>query len=100
MIRMLALAGLLSSAAFAAPAPDASAETMCGNRNDIVAKLSQYYNENPEAVGLVNNGAVIEVFVSNVGTWTILATGTDGRSCVLSAGEGWDSPNFVKGQDV
>ena len=100
MIRMLALAGLFSTAAFAAPAPDATADTMCGNRNDIVAKLSQYYQENPEAVGLVNNGAVIEVFVSNVGTWTILATGTDGRSCVLSAGEGWDSPNFVKGQDA
>ena len=32
---------------------------------------------------------MVEIFVSDNGTWTILATGTDGKSCVLSAGEGW-----------
>ena len=46
--------------------------------------------ENPAAVGQINGDAVIEVFVSEKGTWTILATGTDGKSCVLSAGEDFE----------
>jgi hypothetical protein len=42
----------------------------------------------------------MEVFVSSAGTWTILATRTDGTSCVVSAGEGWEATNFVKGSDA
>ncbi len=33
----------------------------------------------------------MEIFVSPAGTWTILATGTDGLSCVLAVGEGFDA---------
>ena len=97
MTRMaLALAGcvggfLVSSAANAAE---------CGPRNDIVAKLSKDFKEQPNAVGMVNGSAVLEVFVSDSGSWTILATGTDGNSCLLSAGEGWQAKNFVKGRDA
>jgi hypothetical protein len=55
-----------------------------------VKSLADKFKENPAAVGQVDASAVVEVFVSETGTWTIIATGTDGKSCVLSAGEGWE----------
>ncbi len=72
----------------------------CGARNEIVKNLSAQFKEAPEAVGMVDQSAVVEVFVSDAGTWTIIATGTDGNSCVLSAGEGWESKDFVAGRSA
>ncbi len=57
----------------------------------MVDTLAKRFQENPIALGVVSTGAVLEVFVSKEGTWTILATSTDGNSCVLSVGIGWDS---------
>ena len=65
------------------------ADSFCADRAEMVKSLADKFKENPQAVGAVNGNAVIEVFVSENGSWTILATGTDGKSCVLSAGEGW-----------
>jgi hypothetical protein len=66
------------------------ATTFCAERGEMVKSLSDKFKENPAAVGQINGSAVIEVFVSEKGSWTILATGTDGKSCVLSAGEGFE----------
>jgi hypothetical protein len=93
-----ALAGFFPFASlFAMPA---LADTSCGPRDEIVAKLAHEFHESQQAVGFVNENAVLEVFVSGNGTWTIIATGTDGKSCLLSAGKGWESPSFVKGLDT
>jgi hypothetical protein len=81
-------------------ATPALAESSCGPRADIVAKLAQEFKENQQAVGFVNENAVLEVFVSGTGSWTIIATGTDGKSCLLSAGQDWESAGFVKGLDT
>ena len=72
----------------------------CGPRAQIVQKLGDEYKENQQAVGYVNESAVLEVFVSAKGTWTILATGTDGNSCLLSAGKDWEEAGFVRGLDT
>ena len=63
----------------------------CGARNDIVKKLSETYHESPQSVGIVNKNAVIEVFVSEKGTFTIIASGTDGMSCILTVGDDWET---------
>ncbi len=73
---------------------------MCGKREEIVQSLSQQFKEAPQAVGVVDQNAVLEIFVSPAGTWTILATGTDGNSCLVSSGEGWDSKTMVAGFDA
>ncbi len=93
----------LATAALAAtllPAGAYAGDNLCGVRTEIVSKLSQHYKEQPSAVGMVDKNAVLEVFVSNDGTWTIIATGTDGNSCVLSSGDGWQATNFVAGKDA
>lgn len=76
------------------------AMNMCGERERIVGELEQHFQESATAVGMVDDNAVVEVFVSQTGTWTIIATGTDGMSCVLSAGEGWESTSLVLGVDA
>ncbi|MBE7184605.1 MAG: hypothetical protein INR68_09390 [Methylobacterium mesophilicum] len=96
----LGLAAIASVGAAFLPSAAPAAENLCGARVEIVSKLSQNYKEQPSAVGMVDKNAVLEVFVSDSGTWTIIATGTDGNSCVLSSGDGWQAKNFVAGKDA
>lgn len=96
----IAFAAFASLVAAVAPASAADGQNLCGARVDIVSKLSSHYKELPAAVGMVDKNAVLEIFVSNDGTWTIIATGTDGNSCVLSSGEGWESTNLAAGKDA
>ena len=79
------IGGLLVISATPSPAMN-----FCADRAEMVKSLSDKFKENPAAVGQINASAVVEVFVSENGSWTILATGTDGKSCVLSAGEGFE----------
>ncbi len=82
------------------PATTAAPGTVCGVRNDMVKALHEQFREEPQAMGIVDKEAVIEVFVSHTGTWTILATGTDGNSCLVASGEGWDSQKMIIGVDA
>lgn len=63
---------------------------VCAPREDLIAQLGNQFNERQRAVGLLGEQAVMEVFASDQGTWTILTTDTSGTSCILAAGEGWD----------
>lgn len=74
--------------------------SMCGTREHVVAELSQQFKEKPMAVGQVDGNAVVEILVSDTGSWTILATGTDGQSCIVSAGDGFESTMLVRGIDA
>lgn len=67
----------------------------CAKRTDMVNALGRLYNEKQQSTGLVSPKAAVEVFVSNKGDWTILATGTNGVSCMMAAGEGWDTANLA-----
>lgn len=78
----------------------AQQSALCGVRTEIISKLSKDFKEAPMAVGMVDQTNVLEIFVSDVGTWTILATRPDGTSCIVSAGEGWDSKTLVTGRDA
>jgi hypothetical protein len=92
MTQRLLFLGVVSAATLTLSAgPGLAAAPPCGEREEIVKKLSEEFKESPQSVGVVNQSAVIEVFVSENGTWTIIASGTDGKSCVLSAGEGWET---------
>ena len=62
----------------------------CAPRDDLIAQLGSQFNESQKAVGLLGEQAVMEVFASDQGTRTILTTDTNGTSCIVAAGEGWD----------
>lgn len=92
-MRLLLLA---TSLIFTCSASSGWSETLgeCAKRPEMVANLAEQFKENPAAVGVVNENRVLEVFTAQTGTWTIVVTDTEGRSCVIAAGDGWDNKNL------
>lgn len=82
----------LGVAALLAAGPQAlPVEVVCAPREALLTSLSREYSEAPQAVGLANNGSVVELLSTRDGkTWTLLMTQPDGTSCVIAAGEAWD----------
>ena len=99
MTRIASILATATAALFSLPTATTTAANFCAERTEMIKSLAEQFKENPAAVGIINPSAVIEVFVSQDGSWTILATGTDGKSCVLSAGVGWES-NILVGDGV
>ncbi len=69
----------------------AEAQIGCGMRDVIVARLDQLFHEHRIGYGLVGQVAVVELYVSTAGTWTVLMTDVSGRTCIVGAGEGWEN---------
>ncbi len=64
----------------------------CGERTAIIERLASKYGEQRQATGLNNSSNLIEVFSSvETGSWTILMTSPEGRTCLIAAGEHWDN---------
>ncbi|KEO53086.1 hypothetical protein TP2_09095 [Thioclava pacifica DSM 10166] len=70
----------------------APAETAaCGLRADLVAQLQTRYFETRRAIALAENNAVLEIFASESGSWTILVTRASGQSCLIASGEAFET---------
>ena len=70
----------------------ATAQNICTARAEVLGHLDSKFSEAPVAMGLANNGGVIEVLSSGTGTtWTIIITMPNGVTCLLAAGESWES---------
>ncbi len=85
MFKTLALGAVLTivaSTAFAAP--------QCNSRDHVLELLKSQYSEAPVAIGVANNGGLVEVLSTGDGdTWSIIITTPKGMSCLVAAGEGW-----------
>lgn len=87
-MRVLILASLLAACAIPT---QSDAQQPCGNRADIVAKLSDRYGESRVGSGLLNPTTLIEVFRSSeTGSWTIIRTNQSGVSCIMAVGQSWE----------
>ncbi len=72
--------------------PDAAEILTCDLRSKIIADLQKGYEEHPTAQGVTNAGTVMELWTGHEGdTWTLIVSLTDGRSCVVGAGESWST---------
>ncbi len=67
------------------------AQGVCGDREKIVAALEQAYGERKSAVALTGSGGLVELYVAADGSWTLLYTVPAGPTCLLAAGEAWES---------
>jgi len=67
----------------------ANAQKVCGVHNVVADKLKKVFKEEPVGQGLDSNGGLVEVYVSESGTWTITITQADGISCLVGTGESW-----------
>jgi hypothetical protein len=74
---------------------------MCGERTAIIDQLKTKYQESRQAVGLISNNGAAELYVSEKGTWTMLVTLANGKSCIVAAGHNWDSaPTLAQGTGI
>ena len=98
MIRKLAaLFGAFLVAAAANPSATAGQSVPCDDHDKVVAALDSKYAEKPASIGLSNDGSVIEVFVSDDGTFTIVMTLPIGVSCFMAAGDNWEQIPLLAG---
>lgn len=72
--------------------------SICGKRDEIVARLESGYQEFSAAMGMATNGHLVELYTSDTGTWTLMLTSPEGRSCLIAAGENWQSMSPAKPQ--
>ena len=90
MLRLAFVSAAVLATVLAEPAR--AQQPACTNRADVVNHLAQKYAEAPIAMGLANNGGVIEVLSSKTGdSWTIIITMPNGTACMIAAGENWES---------
>lgn len=83
----LILAAVLSAALFALPV---KAQPQCNTHDEVQSQLAKKYNEHPISAGVTHNGGLIEVYATEDGaTWSIVISGPNGVSCLVSSGEGW-----------
>ena len=91
---------ILFAILIAAYSTSTQAQLICGERSKIVSGLKNKYAEEPISMGLANNGALIEVLASEIGTFTIIMTQPNGTTCLMVAGDAWgDVPRKPKGGD-
>ena len=91
---LFALSFGLAGLAFAVGQARGQDGAMCLPRADAVAKLTDHFGESRRAVGLVGDTAVMELYASDAtGTWTVLATLPDGRSCLIASGADFQMVN-------
>jgi len=89
------LSSLLAASFFLLSTQQASA-AICSERKKFTSFLSEKYNEVPKAVGLVSNTGMMEVYVSEKGTWSILMTSPNGITCLIAAGNNWQGLKMAK----
>ncbi|MBT3703065.1 MAG: hypothetical protein HOE62_00790 [Alphaproteobacteria bacterium] len=90
MLRIMATAIALTAFATTTFVTTAMAQAVCSERARFLEQLAGNFKENTVALGLVNNGSVLEILTSEKGSWTILVTKPDGMSCVVATGSSWE----------
>jgi hypothetical protein len=94
-------AAVLLAAALAIPAANSVAAPACGPRSELLKQLSQRYSEAPVAIGLASDGSLIELLTSGNGaSWTLIVSQPHGPSCLIAAGESWQSLKQVAAGDL
>lgn len=68
----------------------AHAMGVCGPRADFIKALADKYQESGKAIGIAGQVNLVELFASTAGTWTIIVTSPEGRTCIIAAGTSWE----------
>lgn len=63
----------------------------CAPRELVVQRLAEGYGETRQAIGLGSNNAVIEVYASDAGSWTITVTYPNGATCLVASGQAFET---------
>lgn len=85
-------------AALSTASVPAHAQQLCLLRDVAVSQLTKQHGEEISARGLATNGKfMMELFTGESGSWTLITTDVNGRSCVIASGEAWAPVPVVPG---
>ena len=71
-------------------AMQAQAETFCAKHDTLSELLNSRFGEQQLGVGLAGKEAMVELYVSKKGTFTLVSTDKEGISCIFGAGDSWE----------
>jgi hypothetical protein len=89
LFRRLSLSGSIAALVLFVPLI-ARAQLPCAPRAEIITEVTQRFKEMPEAHGVTPQGLLLEVFVSETRSFTVLLTTPQGLSCIAAVGENWE----------
>jgi len=69
----------------------------CAEHSKVVDFLGLALFRDPAGCRLHQPGVILEVYVSESGSWTMLVTNANGSSCVVFAGQSWETIPVVPG---
>ncbi len=82
----LGLSGLLLLPTLGHAAP-----SQCSNHDTMAAELARQFSEQTHAMGLAQDATVMELYASDKGTWTLTVTLPNGMTCLVAAGDNFES---------
>jgi len=88
-LRVLLLTLMVQSTA-TAPTTAQPTGPPCAFRQQMITELRTRYGEQPVAMELQDDGNLPEVLASPQGTWTVLVTTPNRRSCLRASGSAWE----------
>lgn len=71
--------------------PVAAQTRNCAPRDVVLQRLTEEFSETRQAIGLGANNAVVEVFASETGSWTITVTFAEGPACLVASGQAFST---------
>lgn len=77
--------------ALTTPSAEATERPVCAERTAVVKRLEERYGERLQSLGMHRNKDVLEVYASDTGSWSILVTRSDGMTCLIAAGQSWET---------
>lgn len=80
--------------------PVAAQAPICAPRGVVLQQLKQQFGEVPAGRGVTSEGAILELLVSPVGTWTLLMSLPNGLSCFAAAGDSWEGVAGPDGREA
>jgi len=93
MKTLLLLNALYVGAAAVGLAASAHARSLpCAAREDVLGRLGREFGEYVVARGLTTSGNLLEIAATADGrTWTIIVSMPEGATCLVAAGEAWQT---------
>lgn len=90
-VSAVALAAVVTSHSASAQQQSQQAPA-CVKRTELLSHLSKKFQEAPVAMGVADNGALLEVFSTTDGaTWTVALTMPNGVTCLVATGQSWEN---------
>ena len=91
-------AATLAAATFVLTPP--ATASPCGRHEELAKYLAEHFFERSLGAGLTRDGKLLEIFISEKGTWTVLVSLPTGISCIVSEGTDWQGKSLVAGPEV